>query len=161
MKLVKMICPNCGGALEVSDTSKQAKCPFCDSVIAVDDEVRHIQFDNTEKAGYDFEQGRMRAQQEAVSARIAEEQTRVQAQQDAERKKRNLVWWVLGWIFLFPVPLTVLIVKSKKLKPLWKVILIVALWGTILLTGALSGNDGAQADNTTTTAQQYITGDSL
>lgn len=161
MKLVKMICPNCGGTLEVSDTSKQAKCPFCDSVIAVDDEVRHIQFDNTEKAGFDFEQGRMRAQQEAVSARIAEEQTRVQAQQDAERKKRNLVWWVLGWIFLFPVPLTVLIVKSKKLKPLWKVILVVALWGTILLIGALSGNDGAQADNTTTTTQLYITGDSL
>lgn len=161
MKLVKMICPNCGGALEASDTSKQAKCPFCDSVIAVDDEVRHIQFDNTEKAGYDFEQGRMRAQQEAVSARIAEEQTRVQAQQDAERKKRNLVWWVLGWIFLFPVPLTVLIVKSKKLKPLWKVILVVALWGAILLIGALSGNDGAQTDNTATIAQPYITGDSL
>jgi len=161
MKLVKMSCPNCGGILEVSDVSKQVKCPFCDSVIAVDDEVKYIQFDNTEKAGYDFEQGRMRAQQEAVSAQIAEEQTRVQAQRDAERRKKNLVWWVLGWIFLFPVPLTVLIVKSKKLKPLWKVILVILLWGAILLFGALSGNDDSQIKSTSTSAQICITGDLL
>ena len=156
MKLVRMSCPNCGGTLEVSDASKQVKCPFCNSVIAVDDEVRHVQFDNTEKAGYDFEQGRMRAQQEAVSARIAEEQTRVQAQQDAERKKKNLKWWILGWIFVFPIPLTVLIVRSKKIKPLWKTIMIIAIWGAFLLLGLLPGKNDRQNIDTPVTTQEYV-----
>ncbi len=157
MKLVSMICPHCGGALEISSTTKQAKCPFCNSVIVIDDEVRHVQFDNTEKAGYDFEKGRMKARQDAINKQIAVEQARVKAQQEAERKKKNLVWWVLGWIFIFPVPLTILIVRSKKLKLVWKIVLITALWITILLMGALSDDStSVSPESSARTAQIHI-----
>lgn len=156
MKLVDMTCPNCGGTLELSEDVKQAYCPFCGSSIAVDDEIKHVQFDNTEQAGYNFERGRMRAQQDAVNARIAAEQARVRAQQDAERKRKNFVWWVIGWLFFFPIPLTILIAKSKKLNTVWKTVLIFALWGGILLTGILSDNNSNQRESVDTTAQIHI-----
>lgn len=49
----------------------------------IDDEVRHIQFDNSKQAGYDFEVGRMQARRGAAVATIAE-------QQREEKKKKNL-----------------------------------------------------------------------
>lgn len=49
-------------------------------------------------------------------------------------------WWIIGWIFFFPIPLTILIWKSK-----WdqkkKIIATVILWSALLLIGALSPND--------------------
>lgn len=38
------------------------------------------------------------------------------------------MWWVLGWIFIFPVPLTILILRSKTLKPVLKVLIIALAW---------------------------------
>lgn len=30
------------------------------------------------------------------------------------KKKNNMVWWVLGWIFFFPIPLGILIYRFVK-----------------------------------------------
>ena len=138
MKLVSMVCPQCGGTLQLPVGTKQTQCPFCNTSVMFDDEVQHIQFDNTKQAGYDFEKGRIAAQQEHAVQQAQYNQAVLQAQQEAQRKRKNMIWWVLGWIFMFPVPLTILIVKSKKLKPVVKAVLIVALWGLIILFGALS-----------------------
>lgn len=133
MKMIKMICPQCGGSLEVSEDAKQARCPFCNTGMLIDDEIKHIQFDNSMQAGYEFEQGRMRAQHDAAMRQRAIEQERIKAQQEYARKQKNLKWWILGWIFFFPIPLTVLIVKTKKLKPVWKVVLLTAFYGSLVL----------------------------
>lgn len=61
MKLISMKCPHCGGTLSIDPDGKQAKCPFCETPIMIDDKVRHIQFDNSKQAGFDFEVGRMQA----------------------------------------------------------------------------------------------------
>ena len=121
MKLIDLTCPHCGAALEVAENTMVAKYPYCDSNVYVDNETTHVRLDGAGDAGYDFEMGRIRAQQEAAQARR-------EAQIKAERKHKNMVWWVLGWIFLFPVPATILIVRSKKL-PVWaKVLLTAAVW---------------------------------
>ncbi len=140
MKLVKMSCPHCGGALEITENSLQIKCPYCNSTVAVDDEVKHIRFDNTMQAGYEFEKGRMKAQQDAVNERIAAEQARENALREAELqrqktepKKKHIFLWVIGWLFFFPITLTIVIARSKKLHPVIKVILIAALWIIIFL----------------------------
>lgn len=144
MKLISMKCPHCSGTLEVSPDAKQAKCPYCNTQILIDDEVQHVQFDNSEQAGYDFEKGRIKAQQDAALRQAEIERARVRATQEAERKKKNRVWWILGWIFFFPIPLTVLIAKSKKLKPVLKIIFIAALWASVILIGALSNGNGKE-----------------
>lgn len=152
MKLISMKCPHCGGTLSIDPDGKQAKCPFCENPIMIDDEVRHIQFDNSKQAGYDFEVGRMQARRDAAVATIAE-------QQREERKKKNLKWWIIGWILFFPIPLTIIVVRSKKLKTLWKIIILVAIWGGFILIG-LSGekekNETPAPQSSITSMQQCI-----
>lgn len=29
------------------------------------------------------------------------------------RKRRHIGWWILGWIFIFPIPVTILVARSK------------------------------------------------
>ena len=60
----------------------------------------------------------------------------------APPKKRKTWLWVLGWIFIFPVPLTIIIAKSNMKKG-WKIALIIALWTVIVLIGSLSNKDEA------------------
>lgn len=40
--------------------------------------------------------------------------------------------WVLGWIYIFPVPLTILLSRKKEMNGLLKTILIVLAWGLYL-----------------------------
>ena len=135
MKLISMKCPHCGGTLSIDPDGKQAKCPFCETPIMIDDEVRHIQFDNSKAV-----------------ATIAE-------QQREEKKKKNLKWWIIGWILFFPIPLTIIVVRSKKLKTLWKIIILVAIWGGFILIG-LSGekekNETPAPQSSITSMQQCI-----
>ena len=65
MKLVKLICPNCGAKLETDGSLKKAFCQYCGTALLVDHEKRNMEWDNAEEAGYQFERGRMKAQQEA------------------------------------------------------------------------------------------------
>lgn len=65
---------------------------------------------------------------------------------DATEKAPRKTWlWVLGWIFVFPVPLTILMVKNQKLKKWLKIAIIAAAWLIYLLI-AFSG--GASSEGT-------------
>ena len=169
MKLVSLVCPQCGGTLKAPENVKQMQCPFCNTTVMLDDEVQHVQFDNSKQAGYDFEKGRIAAQQDHAAQQARYNQEVIRAQQEAKRKRKNLIWWVLGWIFIFPVPLTILIVKSKKLKPVIKAVLIAALWVTVILFGAIANLDQQKNDKViwSGTATQlenfdyYVDGDNL
>ena len=43
-------------------------------------------------------------------------------------KKRKTWLWVLGWIFIFPIPLTIILVRNSRLRKKTKVILIIVIW---------------------------------
>lgn len=66
------------------------------------------------------------------------------------KKKRKTWLWVLGWIFCFPIPLTVLIVKNKKMSKVVKGILIALLWLAFIFIG--SAQDNQNTENTQTTS---------
>ena len=133
MKLINTTCPKCGANLRIDADRKQAFCEYCGTQILIDDEVQHLQIDNAESAGYAFEKGRQRAQNEAQTQRYYTTQT-----QPAPRKKK-IIWWVLGWIFIFPIPLTMIIARNKKLKTVVKVGIIIAAWVVYLLIGIIAG----------------------
>lgn len=65
-----------------------------------------------------------RLRQESVS------QPRLVREKRQPRKKRHTVLWVLGWIFIFPLPVTLLCANNRKLGP-------VAQWAIPLLCWAL------------------------
>ena len=65
-------------------------------------------------------------------------------------KKRRTWLWVLGWIFVFPLPLTILLLRKKDMKPSLKIGLITAAWILYLIIIALAGRSGgaiASTDN--------------
>lgn len=52
-------------------------------------------------------------------------------------KQRRKLWlWVLGWLFLFPLPVTILLLRKKDMKPGLKYGIIAAVWVLFLLLGA-------------------------
>ncbi|MBR3640994.1 MAG: hypothetical protein IKN53_03070 [Oscillibacter sp.] len=66
-------------------------------------------------------------------------------------KKRHTLLWVLGWLFCFPVPLTILIARSGMKKGL-KIALIAILWAVVLAAG--TANDEKTQAETAPSAQQ-------
>ena len=65
------------------------------------------------------------------------------------KKKKSRMWlWVLGWIFIFPVPLTILMLRRKEMKPALKYGIIAISWLVYIVIG-LSGN----SDETNSTSK--------
>ena len=64
-----------------------------------------------------------------------------------DRKPRKTWAWVLGWIFIFPLPLTLILVKRKDLKPPLRWGLIAAGWIVYLLL-CFAGRPESEAKRT-------------
>ena len=145
MKLVNLICPGCGATLNVDVEQKKATCPYCNKVFPVDDEVQHVRLDGAAQAGYEFEKGRQQAQAE-FAARQQPQQVYVNVQQPVSPKKRRTWLWVLGWICIFPVPLTIIMLKNEsvtqKLSPKARYIIIAVAWLLYLVIAFSGGGSG-------------------
>ena len=61
MKLIELKCENCGADLEVNSELKEVNCKYCHTKFKVDNGIK---YDDLEQAGYEFEKGKLRAQQE-------------------------------------------------------------------------------------------------
>ena len=70
------------------------------------------------------------------------------AQNTTTVPKRKTWLWVLGWIVCFPIPVTVLIVKNKKMSKVVKGVLITLLWLAIIVIG--NSEDSQNAENVQT-----------
>lgn len=144
MKIVNMVCPNCGASLQVDADKKNLTCNYCGNNLFIDDEVHHVQYDNAEEAGYQFEKGRQRAQSEL---KIPNSGQSIKFNPNQQPKKKRTWLWVLGWIFIFPVPLTILLLRNKTLDKKLKYGIIAAAW-IIYLIVALAGR-GTKDNNST------------
>ncbi|MEE0874999.1 MAG: hypothetical protein UIH27_16265, partial [Ruminococcus sp.] len=82
--------------------------------------------------------------------------------QPAPKKNKMIVWWVLGWIFIFPIPLTIIISRNKKLKTGAKIGIIAAAWIVWLLMGlagkAIQDNEQIHSDSPQTSYSEQTTG---
>lgn len=151
MRLIDTTCKNCGANLQVDLENNSLFCSHCGAQLLVDEEVQHIVCDNAEDAGYQFEKGRQRAQREAGS--------NPRTHNNSKPHKRRLVWlWVIGWILIFPLPLTILMVRNKKINIILKIGIIAVSWLLYLIIG-LSGtsNSDTAETNTTTLSDASLT----
>ena len=150
MKLVDMVCPNCGAKIQADADMGSAKCEHCGSTFLLDDEAVHVKYDNAYEAGYQFEKGRQQAQAEA---RQRENERRIDttntvSQETVAPKKRKTWLWVLGWICIFPLPLTILMLRKKDMKPVIK-------WG-IIAVAWIAYFAIAASDDTETTKEESV-----
>jgi|GEM_PF-4884610 len=131
MKIISTNCPNCGASLSIDKDKSSFSCNYCGNTFLLDNEVRHIKYDNVEEAGYQFEKGRQRAQIER-----SQNQAQLTFKQPSTSKNTRKTWlWVLGWIFLFPLPLTIILIKNNSINKVLKYIIIVAAWLAYLAIG--------------------------
>lgn len=158
MKLLKTICPHCGAPLEYDAEQKKAVCGFCKSELIVDDEVQHLSFDNGEEFGYQFEKGRQRAQAEMKSNTAKQTAgTQIPAVSVTLSAPKRKTWlWVLGWIFIFPLPLTLILIKKPNMpninKTLKYVIIIFAWLAYIGMMGISAVSDSKESKKATETS---------
>ncbi len=144
MKIVSMTCPNCGAILQVDADNKNVTCNYCGNALFIDDEMNHVKIDNPEQVGYDFEKGRQSAQSEQ---RYTQPNTYAAPNIFATPKKRKTWLWVLGWLFIFPLPLTIILVRKKNMNTILKYGIIAIAWVVYLGIG-LSGRGGSVDHNT-------------
>ena len=140
MKLVEIKCKNCGNKLKIKPNQIDIDCEYCHAQYKFDDGVQHIKYDDMEQAGYEFEKGKIKARTEAKEQKEFEEQIKLEKIKKEEQKKKNLKWWIIGWIFMFPIPLTILIWKTNWNKNK-KIICTVLLWIIILILGYTTPNE--------------------
>ena len=153
MRIVSMNCPNCGATLQVDADNKQITCSYCGNALFVDDEANHMKIDNPERVGYEFEKGRQRAQAEQ---RYTQPNMSSQTTNYSQPKKRRTWLWVLGWLFLFPVPLTIIVVRNKKMSKGIKAAIIAAAWVLFLIIGIAGA--GSDTEDTGTPDDKSISG---
>ena len=72
--------------------------------------------------------------------------------------KRKTWLWVLGWICIFPLPLTILMLRKKDMKPAIKYGIIAVAWIVFLLIG-VAGNAGDKGPESATSQSVEETSD--
>ena len=133
-----MTCPNCGAQLQIDADRTQVYCQHCGTKLLMQDDVQRFRYDDAENAGYLFEKGRQRAIEEAEyrrrqeadyqQQRYTQAPTQIQGQTRQRPSKGRFWLWVLGWLFIFPVPVTILMTRRKDIKPILKYGVIIAAW---------------------------------
>ena len=130
-----MKCPNCGAE------AVGVFCEYCGSETPKDKTT--INITNNYYLGSE--------EQQTVTASDT-------AKTDTERKKKRIWLWALGWICMFPLPLTILLVRKKDMKPAVRVGIIAAAWLLLFLIG-IGGTGEPDAPSVDLPPQTEITTD--
>lgn len=130
MNLLEMKCKNCGALLKVEEDAKDIECQYCNTKYKLDDEVQHIKYDDMEKSGYEFEKGRIRAQQEQKRAQSNYNNLN-NVNNTPKKKDTKTFWLILAWIFLLPFTATYFIAQNNKLDK--KIVIIAIMWVIFLV----------------------------
>ena len=130
MKLVDLKCPHCGAQLEVDADKYVAVCEYCGAEMLIEDELPKSRNYPQTNNQYD-------------------NNTAIQEPQ----KKRKTWLWVLGWLFIFPVPLMIILQRKQNMKPVIKYTLIILGW-LLYIFWLIGANTDSQ--NTTTTLSAVL-----
>ncbi len=85
----------------------------------------------------------------------------VNTQPQPQPAKKSKTWlWVLGWIFIFPVPLTILVAKTHKINEGLKVVIIIAAWllyAMLAISNGSSDEGDSKANTGKDVSQPFVT----
>ncbi|QKF06715.1 hypothetical protein HLV38_00215 [Berryella wangjianweii] len=147
MKLVDLRCPHCQSAIRIDDSARTAHCAFCDSSFLIDDEVIRVEMSMRGEAGgsYRTDGRRDEAPDWARSPDMRKagdaDSPAGPAMSAASGPKRKTWLWVLGWLLMFPVPLTILMLKSPRTQGIDRRVrigIVVAVWALYICIGIVN-----------------------
>ncbi len=148
MDIIPVRCSQCGALMESKQGAMLLQCPYCKSTSLV-----------VENDPVVIERIRQDTYKEVEKMKLDHETEMVKLHAEQESKKKHLVWWVLGWIFFFPAPLTILIVKNEKLDFKKKAIILAVIWGVILIVGIIGNltDDDSSSKHQSSSSSHYST----
>ena len=126
MEIIPVRCSQCGALMQSRQEAMLLQCPYCKSTSLI-----------VENDPVVIERIRQNTYKEVEKMKLDHEIEMVKLKSEQEKQKKHFVWWVLGWIFCFPVPLTILIVKNEKLDFKKKAIILTVIWIAIVLIGMI------------------------
>ena len=136
-----MKCPNCGADITGN------KCEYCGYTVPEADSNKTINITNNYFA------------QDTPNHGMVKQKYRA--------KYRSNTWlWVLGWIFIFPVPLTILMLRNKEIDKKTRDIIIAVAWIVYVLFVVIAGsqkdtereyNDRYASESTTEVTEELTT----
>ena len=154
-----MKCPNCGA--EIANGSKT--CEFCGTQITYDmlREQEQLSKKGCPKCGSSNitftreNQGEIRGRKAKkvvhTTVGYCKDCGYTWTPEMEKPKKRRTFLWILGWIFIFPVPLTILMLRKKELKPAIKYGVIAAAWIIYLILVLVSRGNNKKQPSTEST----------
>ena len=163
-----MKCKNCGAEIDAHSTT----CSYCGASISYEmrkeqEQVNkqgcpkcgssNITFEREKQGDYKGKRGTTVVRQ---TVGVCKDCGYTWKADDSSVKKKSPIWlWVLGWIFIFPLPLTILLLRKKDMKPALKYGIIAAAWIVYLLFVFLGRGRNSNTDKTqvTTASQTEIT----
>ena len=177
-KFVPARCTNCGAELTVDPSQEAAVCKYCDTPFIISKAIQNYNFEtnynttnnttnnitnvyNERKSAvesymdYAIEKEKTKQQSIESERQLKQEKLRIKAAEKEKRKK--LIWWVLGWIFIFPVPLTILLLRNKELDQKIRYGLIAVAWIGYVLFVFIGGRNKSTTDLTKNNQSTEIT----
>ncbi len=101
-------CPNCGGEFPVNPSQEYTVCQYCQQPVITVNAIQNYQANHSnDRAGF------------FAAPPVP---------QPEPPKKKHTLLWILGWLFCFPVPLTILMLRKKDMNPKVKYGIIAAGW---------------------------------
>lgn len=163
-EVLSMKCKYCGG--EIDNNSKT--CPFCGSSISFEEkkEIELLNKQGCPKCG--SSNISFRREKVGVARNKKGSKTLYQTKGicndcgytwTTDAPKKSKLWlWVLGWIFIFPLPLTILLLRKKEMKPALKYGIIAGAWVIFLLFVLIynNGNSNNNAGTNNSTSNNNI-----
>lgn len=147
--LVQAKCTNCGGELTVDTAQECAVCKFCGTPFIVSKAVQNYNVTHNNYTTNVVNDQRKGAVESLLDYKSRQEDKKYQRAEEkrlcseSKKKSRNrLILWILGWLFIFPVPLTILMLRNKTLRGKAKAGIIAGGWVLYLILMAVYGNSG-------------------
>ena len=136
------VCEYCGSQIDAEMIKEQeqlnkAGCPSCGST--------NISF-SREVEGEDNDNNSRRVIYRTVG--VCSDCGRTWYTDVSQPQKKRRTWlWVLGWIFIFPVPITILVLRKKDMNTVLQIFLILLAW-LAFFAFAYMGNSNENANST-------------
>lgn len=135
-------CTNCGGELAVDPSQECAICQFCGTPFIVANAVKNYNIQNN-TYNTNIVNDQRKGTVESILNYASEQQDKKYQRQEEQRIRREekqksagkTILWILGWLIIFPVPLTILMLRNRTMNKNVRYGIIAAAWIIYLMIG--------------------------
>lgn len=176
--LVPAVCTQCGAKLEVDPDQEAAVCPYCGTPFITEKAINHYNITHVHQNNtVHIQQGRkgiFQSMADLADRQLEREQNAKIREQELQLEKQKLemireekrkaaassflkkIPWFFGWIYIFPLPLTILLSRKQDIDPRKKKIYIGGAWAAYAVLILLLIITGRASEKKETAAQTPV-----